>query len=70
MRHLPLFFALVFVLAPDVAIADKPGGDGTPPGLAKKSGVPPGLAKKGGLPPGLAKKLGAAPPPRAINEFV
>ncbi len=64
MRYLALLLTLC-LLGPAVAFADKPGGNGTPPGLVKKGGVPPGLAKKGGLPPGLAKKFGAAPPARA-----
>jgi hypothetical protein len=41
------------------------GGQGLPPGLAKKGKLPPGLAKQlrrnGSLPPGLQKRYNAAP---------
>jgi hypothetical protein len=68
MRYEPLIL-IPFLICSVSAFADKPVGDGTPPGLVKKGGVPPGLAKKGGLPPGLAKKFGPAPPARAYVAF-
>ncbi|GLH65695.1 hypothetical protein [Geothrix edaphica] len=54
----PILLSAAMIAMPQGRGHDK-HGKGGPPGQARGGdGVPPGLAKKGGMPPGLAKKFG------------